>query len=62
MEKRHGCAYDRGSADAWYGRGRRPHKYEGASYSTPRIKLTDPEEIAAYNKGYDEQEDRKSWD
>jgi hypothetical protein len=62
MEKRHGGAYDRGSADAYYGRGPSPHKYEGATYSTARVELTDPSEVAAYHKGYDEEDDRKVWD
>ncbi len=55
---RHGGAYDRGSADSWYRRGRSPHYYVGATGNTELVekdKMT-AEEIAAYNAGYDENE------
>ena len=57
-DKRHGGPYDRGSADSYYGRGRRPHYYLGATYSTPEVTEKDmtPEEIAAYDQGYDDNE------
>jgi len=63
---RHGGAYDRGSADAYYGRPREPHYYTGASYNSIRLDEVDMslEEIAAYNQGYDDQVrsgDRKDW-
>jgi len=53
---RHGGAYDRGGADAWYRRGRNPHYYTGATHSSVRINQEGmrEEEIAAYNKGYDD--------
>lgn len=56
--KRHGGAYDRGSADSYYGRPREPHFYAGASYTTDKITdLTDnPKAIRDYNQGYDDQE------
>ena len=59
---RHGDAYDRGSADRYYGRGYDPHKYEAGTYSSKRIALTDPEEIAAYAEGYEQETDRKIWE
>ena len=34
MNKRHGGAYDRGSADSYYRRGRKPHYYVGDTYSS----------------------------
>ena len=63
---RHGGAYDRGSADAYYGRPREPHYYTGASYSSIRLDEVDmtPEEVEAYDQGYDDQVlsgDRKDW-
>lgn len=52
---RHGGAYDRGSADSYYGRDRDPHLYTSASYDSIRLDAADlsAEEIAAYNQGYD---------
>ena len=65
-DKRHGGPYDRGSADSYYGRGRRPHYFLGATYSTPEVTEKDmtPDEIAAYDQGYrDNEEDGnfKDW-
>jgi hypothetical protein len=51
---RHGGAYDRGSADAWYGREVNPHYFTGATYQSTKIEEVDmsEEEIAAYMAGY----------
>jgi hypothetical protein len=59
IDARHGGPYDRGSADSYYGRGRRPHYYLGNTGSSPRVEAKDmtPDEIAAYNAGYDDNED-----
>lgn len=53
---RHGGAYDRGSADAWYGRQFQPHYFTGDSYQSTMIEEVDmsKEEIAAYTAGYKE--------
>ena len=53
-DQRHGGAYDRGSADSWYGRPFNPHLYAGATMSSPRIGLDcmTAEEITAYTVGY----------
>jgi hypothetical protein len=53
-DKRHGGAYDRGSADAWYGREVNPHYYLGDTYQSPKVEKADmtEEEIAAYMAGY----------
>jgi len=59
---RHGGPRNRGSADAYYGRPRNPHKYSGPTGHSPPVTLTDPEEIATYNQGFDAQDDRKEWD
>ncbi len=60
MDKRHGGPYDRGSADSYYRRGRKPHYYVGDTYSSEIVteeRMT-ADEIAAYHKGFDENE---SW-
>lgn len=49
---RHGGAYDRGSADAWYGRDYQPHYFKGDSYNSERIEALTSEELDAYNAGY----------
>jgi len=53
---RHGGAYDRGSADAWYGRPARPHYFTGDTHQSTEIEEVDmsEEEIAAYMAGYNE--------
>ena len=53
---RHGGAYDRGSADSYYGRPYRPHYFTGATYQSTEIEEVDmsEEEIAAYMAGYNE--------
>ena len=65
-DQRHGGPFDRGSADSYYGRPYSPHYYQGATYSTERVELSDmtSEEIVAYTKGYTENEqrgDKKQW-
>jgi hypothetical protein len=60
-DRSHGSAFDRGSADAFYGRPKNPHKYPKGSYISPRIQLLDPIEISQYNEGYDGQNYRKDW-
>ena len=63
---RHGGAFDRGSADSYYHRERRPHYFEGATYlSTEVIPAEGSPEWEAYQAGYDYNEqygDKKSWD
>jgi hypothetical protein len=60
---RHGGAYDRGSADAYYGRSFEPHYFTGDTYGSTKIEEVDmsEEEIAAYTAGYEEETDRKEW-
>ena len=60
---RHGGAYDRGSADAYYGRSFSPHYFTGDTYNSTKIEEVDmsEEEIAAYTAGYNETYDRKVW-
>lgn len=58
QNKRHGGAYDRGSADSYYRRGAKPHYYKGDTYSSEIVteEQMTAEEIAAYYAGYDENE------
>jgi hypothetical protein len=66
-DKRHGGAWDRGSADSYYSRPFNPHYFLGGSYNSPLIELASmtAEEITAYSAGYTHNElfgDKKSWD
>ena len=59
----HGSAFDRGSADSYYGRPRRPHMWAEDQRVGPDMMT--PQEIAAYNAGYQWNEqfgDKKCWD
>lgn len=60
---RHGGAYDRGAADAWYDREAQPHYYTGGTYNSTRIEEVDMswEEVQAYYAGYEGMTDRKEW-
>lgn len=64
-ERVHGGPYDRGGADAWYGRKPKPHKYPEGTYNGAEVILEDPEEIKAYWAGYyntyDDPTARKEW-
>jgi hypothetical protein len=62
-DKTHGSPYDRGSADAYYGRSHNPHWYPEGSYRGKRIEEADMtvEEIQAYDAGYEEETERKNW-
>ena len=48
----HGGPYDRGRADAYYGRKPDPHKYPLGTYNGERVVLSCPREIAEYFAGY----------
>ena len=58
----HGGPLDRGSADAYYGRPKSPHKYPNGTYNGERVIDLTQEEIDAYNFGYDNETDRKQWE
>ena len=62
----HGCPFDRGSADSYYGRIRTPHKGGVGGDSGPRIESNQMslQEIADYGAGYNYNEkfgDRKDY-
>ncbi len=64
VRKNHGSLFDRGSADSYYGRARDPHYGGVGGDSGPRVKVTDPESVAEYMAGYDDNEkfgDKKDW-
>ena len=60
---RHGSPQDRGSADAYYERPYAPHYYVGASMQSERVEKDNMTvgEIAAYDYGYENEDDRKDW-
>lgn len=65
-DTRHGGPYDRGSADSYYHRPRKPHYYVEGTRSSPIVteELMTNDEIEAYNAGYDYNEetgDKKDW-
>lgn len=65
-DKRHGGPFDRGSADNYYGRPRKPHYFKGNTYGSEIVTEQDmlEGEIEAYNAGYDENEEcgaKKEW-
>jgi len=51
---RHGGAFDRGSADAWYGRPVSPHYFTGSTYASSKVEEVNmsKNEVAAYMAGY----------
>ena len=64
MRGKHGCLYDRGSADSYYGRSRDPHYGGVGGDSGPRVDQLTAEEVAEYQAGYTYNElygDRKDY-
>lgn len=51
--QKHGNAFDRGSADSYYGRPRNPHKGGVGGDSGPRVTELTADEMEAYHAGYD---------
>lgn len=61
QERGYGSPYDRGSADAYYGRAFNPHWYpEGMGKMTSVEDMT-PEQIEDYRLGFTEETDQKDW-
>jgi hypothetical protein len=61
----HGCLYDRGSADSYYGRPRQPHYGGVGGDSGRRVSVNDAASVAEYLAGYDYNErygDKKNYD
>jgi len=63
FDSRHGGPYDRGSADAYYGRRYNPHCYVGPTYASTLVEKADmtPEQINEYDAGWYGEADRKAW-
>lgn len=63
--QRHGSAFDRGAADSYYHRPRRPHYFEGGTYQSEEIiPKAGSDDWKAYMAGYDYNErfgDKKDW-
>ncbi len=60
----HGCLYDRGSADSYYGRARDPHYGGVGGDSGPRVSVNDAASVAEYMQGYNDNEEsgsKKDW-
>ena len=60
----HGNPFDRGSADSWYHRVRRPHKGGVGGDTGARVEELTAEEVEAYHAGYDYNEQfggKKEW-
>jgi hypothetical protein len=65
-DTRHGGPFDRGSADSYYGRSRRPHFFTEATYRSDEIeeRFMTQAQIAEYHAGYDYNEQggwKKEW-
>ena len=50
--KRHGCLYDRGSADSYYGRQPAPHYGGVGGDSGERVRVHDKASVDEYMAGY----------
>ena len=66
MSTANGAPYDRGGADSYYRRSFDPHYYAFGTGKGTRTEMQDmtPEEIVAYTKGFNENEeagDFKDW-
>lgn len=63
-DTRHGGPFDRGAADAYYGREFNPHYYIGNTGVSPKIELAEMtvEEIVAYTAGYNQNTFRKDYE
>lgn len=60
---KHGSPQDRGSADRYYGRMYDPHWWPEGTGHGIRVEQADmtPEQIAEYEYGWDNEDDRKDW-
>ena len=60
----HGCLFDRGSADSYYGRARDPHYGGVGGESGARVSVNDEASVAEYMAGYNDNEQygsKKDW-
>lgn len=61
QERGYGSPYDRGSADAYYGRAFNPHWYPQGNGERTKAEDMTPEQVEDYRLGYTEEDDRKDW-
>jgi hypothetical protein len=64
IDRVHGGCYDRGSADSYYRRPARPHKYPMGTYNGEPVTELTADEVTAYMQGYMDNErsgDFKDW-
>ena len=64
FDRRHGGAWDRGSADSYYRRPYKPHKYVAGTYTSERVESLSADDLAAYKAGWNYNEelgDFKEW-
>ena len=63
-DERHGGPYDRGAADAYYGRLYSPHYFKSGTYRSPKVEISNMSkaQIEAYTAGYRESETTKDWE
>lgn len=52
-DQRHGGPFDRGSADSYYNRSKRPHYFVGGTAMSPEVTNLTESELEAYNAGYE---------
>jgi hypothetical protein len=56
LRDKHGSLHDRGGADSYYGRPARPHYGGVGGELGDRVEVTDPDSVAEYMAGYEENE------
>ena len=64
FDKRHGGAWDRGSADSYYRRPYKPHKYVAGTGTSEKVESLSADDLAAYRAGWNYNEelgDFKEW-
>ena len=64
FDKRHGGAWDRGSADSYYRRPYKPHKYVAGTGTSEQVESLSADDLAAYRAGWNYNEvlgDFKEW-
>lgn len=59
--RKSGSPYDRGGADAYYGRGMNPHWYDGTTRKTIEPNTPEWDEYRAGYRDTEEAGDRKDW-
>ena len=64
-DKRHGGAWDRGSADSYYKRPYKPHKYVAGTLTSEKVESLSASDLEAYKAGWQDNEAlgwHKDWD